>query len=184
MGALTIPMVFRGTPVVSGDVIVFAPRGPWRLFRRRFLGIVDLRDRSIPYLVRRHGDRVWKLPLDGVALSPRAWKATVLRLPGIDKTQGGIIAAKAAERPGEGVHHPTFDCGRECRSDEELAREAFRAAGVELTFADGVPGDPLRPVRGPQDPPNRVLDRDGAAPPIAGEQAMGWLGRRPKAPPP
>jgi hypothetical protein len=54
MGALTIPMFFHGLQVVSGDVLRLVPRGVRGWFGSPFLGIVDLRDRSIPYL-RRFG---------------------------------------------------------------------------------------------------------------------------------
>lgn len=157
MGALTIPMFFHGVPVASGDVVVLEPRGVFAWFRRSFAAIVDLRDRSIPYLVRRVGDRVFKIPLDGAPYPESRHRLTVYRLPGIDKATASTIAARAAERPGEGVHHPSYDCGREFESDEEFVRDAYRAAGVELTFESGRPGAPLEPVRGPQDPPNSVV---------------------------
>lgn len=185
MGALTIPMIVHGVQVVSGDVVRFEPRGLLGFIRRAFVGIIDLRDRSIPYLVRRVGDRVFKLPLDGAPYPESRYRIAVHRLPGIDKSRASIIAARAAERPGEAVHHPSYDCGREFASDAEFVRDAYRAAGIEVGFEGGRPGAPLAPVRGPQDPPNSIVSpltpeeidaarREGR---IAAEEAKALLGR-------
>lgn len=132
MGALTDSVVFRDIEVRSGDVVAFTPRGWLSWLRRPFLAIVDARDRSIPYLVVRKRTRVWKVPLQGAPYRARAWDIEVWRHPDLDKAKGGVVAGKAAERPGEGVHHPSYDCGRECASDVELVREAFRAAGIDV----------------------------------------------------
>jgi hypothetical protein len=137
MGALTDSVVFRDVEVRSGDVVAFTPRGWLSWLRKPFLAIVDARDRSIPYLVVRKGTRVWKVPLHGAPYGPRAWDVEVWRHPEVDKAKGGIVAGKAAERPGEGVHHPSYDCGRECASDAELVREAFRAAGLDVGVEGG-----------------------------------------------
>jgi hypothetical protein len=161
MGALTTPVVYRGVQVVSGDVVRFVPTGwrrllPWR--NGPFLAIVDVRDRSVPYFVHRKGDRVWKVPLVGAF---ERCEFTVYRLPGVDRATGSQVAAAAAERPGEGVHHPSYDCARTSPSDEALVADAFRAARVAVDSSM----DPLREVRGPQDPPNRVIGVDEAAAP-------------------
>lgn len=178
MGALTQPIFFRATQVVSGDVLLLEPRGLWRWIRRPLLAIVDVRDRSVPYLVHLRGQRVWKVPLDGAPFSEAAYAAAVYRLPGIDKARASAIAARAAERPGEGVHHPDYDCGRTHASGEALAADAYRVIGVELRFERGTPAPPLARVRGPQDPPNAVAVADAVAPvPDAGGRGEGWIAR-------
>jgi len=185
MGALTIPMFFHGVQVVSGDVVRLEPRGFLAWFRKPFFGIVDLRDRSIPYLVRRVGDRVHKLPLDGAPYPASRYRLVVYRLPGVDRSKASIIAARAAERPGEGVHHPSYDCGRAFESDAAFVMDAYRAAGVAVSFGREGLIEPLEPVRGPHDPPNSVVvafteaeieaaHRDGR---IAAEEADRLLGR-------
>jgi hypothetical protein len=185
MGALTIPMFFHGVQVVSGDVVRLAPRGLLRWFRKPFLGIIDLRDRSIPYLVRRVGRRVHKLPLDGAPYPASRYALDVFRLPGIDRARASTIAARAAERPGEGVHHPSYDCGRELPSDAELVRDAYRVVGVDVNVDGTVPGPPLQIVRGPQDPPNELVkpltpeevDAARRAGRIAADEAGRWVDR-------
>lgn len=175
MGALTDPVWFHGERVASGDVIHLAPRRPWSLWRRPFNAIVDARDRSIPYLVFARGERVLKVPLDGAPFSPRRWTASIHRLPGIDKRRAAIIAACAAERPGEGIHHPDFDCGRRLERPGDLLTLAYLAIGVTVQVIDGRPGEPLRQVRGPQDPHNEVIVAD-----VAGDAGAGgeeWLRR-------
>lgn len=146
MGALTTKVFLGETEVLSGDVIQFRPAGLRRLFRRPFLAVVDIRDRSVPYVVLRRRRRVLKVPLDGAAFASRGHDRAVFRLPGIDRKTGSTIAAAAAERMGEGIHHPAYDCGREVASDEELVREAYRAAGIDVSFAAGRPSSPLRAV--------------------------------------
>lgn len=155
-------MIFRGTQVVSGDVLHVTPLGLLRWFKKPFLAVVDTRDRSIPYYVRRHGDRVAKIPLEGAPFEKRTYAVRVYRLPGISRSIAATIAAAAAERMGEGIHHPSYDCGWAAHSDAELIEKAYAAAGVRVSFEGGVPSSPLTLVRGPQDPPNEVID---AAPP-------------------
>ena len=168
MGALTSPVFLGATQVVSGDVVRFAPRGVRRLFARPFLGVVDIRDRSMPYLVRQVRGRVLRVPLEGAPFAGAGWDAVVHRLPGIDKARAATVAARAAERPGEGVHHPDYDCGRTVASDEELVEDAYRAIDVDLT------DDALAVVHGPQDPPNEIVVAD-ATPPDRGGRA--WVER-------
>lgn len=180
-------MIFRGTQVVSGDVLHVAPLGLLRWFKKPFLAVVDTRDRSIPYYVRRLGDRVAKIPLEGAPFEKRTYAVRVYRLPGISKSTAATIAAAAAERMGEGIHHPSYDCGWSARSDAELIARAYGAAGIVVTFQGTLPCDPLREVLGPQDPANGLID---AAPPtpeelearrrggrVAADEATRWVKR-------
>lgn len=160
MGALTGPIHFHGTRVASGDVVFLTPRGVARFFKKPFCAIVDARDRSIPYLVHCRGREVWKVPLDGGFKEGRC-SATVYRLPGIDKARAATIAARAAERPGEGVHHPSYACGRTLPHPDALVPDAYAAIDVQVTMDGSRPGAPLEVVRGDQDPPNAVIVVDG-----------------------
>lgn len=173
MGALTDPVRLGRTQVVSGDVVSFAPSGWRRLFHRPFLGVVDVRDRSVPYLVRERKGRVLRVPLDGAPFAGPGWTWTVFRLAGIDKGRAATVAARAAQRMGEGIHHPDYDCGRTVGSDEALVADAYAAIDVPLTFASGRPHE-LAEVKGPQDPPNDIV-RDDASPTDRGGRA--WVER-------
>lgn len=146
VGALTTPFYLGDRKVLSGDVVCFRPRGVMAFLRRPFLAVVDVRDRSVPYLVRRQGRRVMKIPFDGASYLDSRWEATIYRIPGIDRGRGSTVAACAAERPGEGIHHPDYDCGRMIESDGELIAEAYRSIEVEVQVRDGVPGPPLQRV--------------------------------------
>lgn len=159
MGALTGPVRIGQTQVVSGDVVRFAPSGFRRMFARPFLGVVDVRDRSVPYLVRAVRGRVLRVPLDGAPFAGRGWSWIVFRLAGIDKGRAATVAARAAERMGEGIHHPDYDCGRTIASDAALVTDAYAAIGVAVTVSDGRPVE-LAEVKGPQDPPNGIVVAD------------------------
>jgi len=174
MGALTGPIHFHGTRVASGDVVYLAPRGLLRLIRKPFCAIVDARDRSIPYLVHCRGSEVWKVPLEG-GFPENRYRTIPYRLPGIDKARAATIAARAAERPGEGIHHPTYECGRTLDDPNQFVPDAYAAAGVEVSMNGLQPGDPLLPIRGDQDPPNEVIVVDGEAAKGSGGEA--WVER-------
>ena len=174
MGALTDPVWFREVRVTSGDVIAFVPVGPLRWLRRPFAAVVDTRDRSVPYLVFERRRRVVKVPLDGSPFHARRYAATVYRLPGIDKRRAAEVAACAAERPGEGIHHPDYDCGRTVDRPGDVVRLAYAAIGEEIDVTDGRPGAPLAEVRGPQDPPNEVIVADEAGGATTGDA---WISR-------
>ncbi len=175
MGALTTPVYVGGTRVVSGDVVWFRPRGMMASFRRAFLGVVDTRDCSIPYLVRRKRGRVWRIPLEGASCVESGYELRVYRLPGIDWTRASTVAARAAERPGEGVHHPDYDCGRSVVTDRDLIADAYRAIDVDIDWPDSLPGPPLVPVCGPQDPPNEIIH--SSAPPPVDRGGASWIRR-------
>jgi hypothetical protein len=187
MGALTIPMVFLGRRVASADVLALSPRGFFAPFRSRRLAIVDLRDRSIPYLVIRRGDRVHKIPLDGAPFPERAWQLEIWRLPGIDKARAGAVAARAAQRMGEGIHHPDYDCGRSIGSDRELVADAYRAIDVDVDFTAGgeEPPKPLARVVADHDPVHALFPPDpgsqASAPrpttEVARRGALDWIRR-------
>lgn len=159
MGALTGPVYFHGVRVASGDVVRLAPRGLLRLLRRPFSAVVDTRDRSAPYLVYCRRRDVLKVPLEG-AFPEKRYSATVYRLPGIDKARASVVAARAAERPGEGVHHPAFECGRRLRDPGDLVPDAYAAIGVRVRMEGSAPGVPLQPVRSEHDPPHDLFPPD------------------------
>lgn len=148
--------------MASGDVVVLAPRGVLRWLRRPVVAIVDARDRSIPYLVHCRGRAVWKVPLEG-AFPTERYMATVLRLPGMDKARAATVAARAAERPGEGVHHPSYECGRTLDDPHDFVPDAYRAIEVSVAMDGDRPAAPLAEVRGDQDPPNSVIVADPSA---------------------
>lgn len=181
MGALTDPVFLQHVRVFSGDVVRFEPKGLLAALRRPRLAVVDARDRSTPYLVAVRRSRVVREPLTGHPLAdPRRWRAVVYRLPGIDRTSASAVAARAAWRPGEAVHHPDYDCGRRLRDGAALVRDAYEALGVEVEVRGAAVGPPLRAVRSLEDPPHRLLGEES---PGARPLARRWLsGERPLRP--